>query len=98
MVFSVWVPLGAGYPFRRKENWLQQSEEAQGIVDTTSLPYINAHIPKGDKSIMGLLKSAMISVGLAQAGPKITAHDRAILEYVHLCSHPLLTLNTEMGG
>lgn len=31
---------------------------------------------------MGLLKNTMISMGLAQPGPKITPQDKAILEYV----------------
>lgn len=31
---------------------------------------------------MGLLKNTMISLGLAQPGPKITPQDKAILEYV----------------
>lgn len=31
---------------------------------------------------MGLLKNAMVSMGLAQAGPKITPQDKAILECV----------------
>jgi hypothetical protein len=31
---------------------------------------------------MGLLKNAMVSMGLAQAGPKITPQDKAVLECV----------------
>jgi hypothetical protein len=31
---------------------------------------------------MGYWQAALVKVGMAQPGPKITAHDRAILEYV----------------
>jgi hypothetical protein len=33
-------------------------------------------------SSMGYWQAALVKVGMAQPGPKITAHDRAILEYV----------------
>lgn len=55
---------------------------SQEIVDMYRLSIDVKSLTKDHQTIMGLLKNAMISVGLAQAGPKITAHDRAILEYV----------------
>lgn len=35
---------------------------------------------KSTSSTMGVWQAALVKMGMAQPGPKITAHDRAVLE------------------
>lgn len=67
--------------FRRK-GWQHDVRSAEALLTLASSPSIDAKSTRETRSTMGFLKNAMISVGLAQPGPKITAHDRAILEWV----------------
>jgi hypothetical protein len=56
--------------------WLQR--EAFDVVFVV----VHRHRTARRYSSMGYWQAALVKVGMAQPGPKITAHDRAILEYV----------------
>ena len=50
-------------------------------LPSVALPLKNPRSPQIHPA-MGYWQAALVKVGVAQPGPRITSHDRAILEYV----------------